>query len=100
MVSASGGLDCGLLFSGAPFFGGELSCATIESWVCLETSAANSFASIVERIAFESAGGGEFPANCAASTFTPRTLPEVNASAKFMRFSSADEFTQVSAFME
>ena len=40
------------------------------------------------------------PHSCAESTFTPLILPPVSASAKFMRPSSADELTQVSAFME
>ena len=34
------------------------------------------------------------------STFTPFTFPAASASAKFMRSKSADEFTQMSAFIE
>ena len=35
-----------------------------------------------------------------ASTCTPLIFPDISASEKFMRPSSADEFTQASAFIE
>src|SRR5579863_5411438 len=111
MVLASGGRFASGFFCFAPFApgwgeaffaddGGEVSCATIESCVCFETSEASSLASIVVSAAAGSGGGGGPPASCTASTVTPRTFPPVSASAKFIRVSSADELTQVSAFME
>ena len=99
MVLASGGFGCGGLLFESEGFAGAI-CATMESWVCLLTSAASSFASMVESVAVGSGGGVLPPASWAASIFTPRTLPPVSASAKFMRFSRADELTHVSAFME
>ncbi len=111
---------------GLPLFADVSICAVIESWVCFETSPASRLVSSADKARAESMGGvgglfvagtfvaelliavllaaelfvAGFAANVVTSSLTPLILPLVKASAKFMRFKSADELTQVSAFME
>ena len=71
-----------------------------ESCVCFETSAASSFASMVESARAASAAGRSAVQLRRVDFYARLTLPPVDASAKFIRFSNADELTQVSAFIE
>ena len=78
----------------------SLICASIDSCVCFDRSPASKEPAIAVSVCVVSDGGGLVPLSKAVSTFTPRIFPLVNVKAKFMRLRSADELTQVSAFME
>src|SRR5579863_4311105 len=78
---------------------GSSNCAAIVSCVCLDTSPANKEFSSSASVCSTSAGGFG-PSTVCKSDCTPRIFPLASDSAKFIRPSSADELTQVSAFIE